>query len=140
VKIELRETGAAQLQTIPPRQIVLMKFLEGRLRAMHCDAVEIVPVQIADPAVLSKPRTELRTGKVAAKETRGSDRAQAGAMVTRSLRAFEQVMRATPVNSIWTSDASAASRKITSCCPKLASASAPTSDVSSEVKKASRRL
>jgi hypothetical protein len=52
VKIEVQKTGAAQQQSIPLLQIVLMKFLERQPRATSRDAVEIIPAKAADSAII----------------------------------------------------------------------------------------
>jgi hypothetical protein len=62
VKTEVQETGVAQQQSIPLLQIVLVKFLERRLRVMRRDAAETGPAKAADSAITVKPRTEGRTG------------------------------------------------------------------------------
>lgn len=112
VKPEIKQTGAAQQQPIPLLQIVLMEVLEHRPRAIHRDAVEIIPAKAADSAsIVSSHR---RSNRLSGNEgNSGIGPGASRAMVTRSLRAFMQVIRAVPVNSIWASDASAASRRIT---------------------------
>ena len=63
MKIEVQETGAAQQQSAALLQIVLMKCLEGRLGARNCSSSHC---RICNHC---KPRTENRSGRMAAKDT-----------------------------------------------------------------------
>ena len=60
MKIEVQEIGAAQQQSVALLQVVLMKCIEGRFRAMRRDTFEIAPAQTADSAIIVSlaPKTE----------------------------------------------------------------------------------
>jgi hypothetical protein len=78
MKIEVQEAGAAQQQPVALLQIVLMKCLEGRFGAMCRDTFESAPAQTADSAIIVSLASETEPAEMAVKETRGSDRAEAG--------------------------------------------------------------
>jgi hypothetical protein len=63
VKPEVEKTRAAQQQPVALLQIVVMKFLEDRFRAVRGETFEIAPAQTADSAIMVSLAAKIEPAK-----------------------------------------------------------------------------